>query len=828
MTQGHSRKGVSLIFYRKAVNVLNTTTSAVKMFEKLTKRFDQVTKALNRITKLELTGELTKLKVPEEFLKLKMIGELTELKTAEDLLKLEMTGELTKLSSPDNLLKLKLSGELKDLKVPDRLLEQVTEKKNGKADKSKSGKNGRNSRGKKSPPGFGEKIKSALDASFIKLTYPIWDLQERLNKSLGKIKINDAISKLVPPNIKNAIANFKKGSESNASKKLNSEKNKNSQSKRKKATESKFSSKSNPKRNPGILSRFGSSMKESWQKNTGNKLKMPGFMNMDNAKSVISSTMGAGMKQQQTKGAFIARAGNAQLGGAIYDQVAKQALQYGQNPDDALSSAMSFTSTTLDPSKLTEMNKLAMRLAQMNPEKGLEGAASSMMDLFKGESSSMVDDFGMGESSVEASAALKAGKAGDINGFIKGMDELLNKRNMTEQAFEGMMKSPAAQWGKAVDSFKFNLGLVGQMGLEAFGPLITMITEAFDSGKFTPFFTLFGKGLYIVVTLVTWLAEGFMGILDFLSANIPFLIGLIAGGLVAALWMMLPPLFAMIPPLLVQVGEWFLINWPILLIIGLIALLLAVLVRWGVSAGQILGTVMGYFYALFAYIKNYIARTWNMLISFAEFIGNLFIDPLYAVQKLFYDLAKNGIGYFSSLINGAVSGLNLLIKAAQKVGIDIPLIPKLDSDDWLEQLKPKSNKNVLDFSSAKMQYEDLGDAFDNGFDKGEKLMDGLSSMKNPFSMDTKYDGAIPPIDNIKKVEEVGSINDTVEVSGEDLATMRELAEMKNIQNFVQMTPSVNVQTGDIRQESDINTIVARIEQVLTEQIVSSAQGVYGT
>ncbi|MNP78365.1 hypothetical protein D3C76_1759580 [compost metagenome] len=58
--------------------------------------------------------------------------------------------------------------------------------------------------------------------------------------------------------------------------------------------------------------------------------------------------------------------------------------------------------------------------------------------------------------------------------------------------------------------------------------------------------------------------------------------------------------------------------------------------------------------------------------------------------------------------------------------------------------------------------------------------------------------------------------------------MRELAEMKNIQNFVQMTPSVNVQTGDVRQESDINTIVARIEQVLTEQIVSSAQGVYGT
>lgn len=799
------------------------------MFEKLTKRFDQVTKALNQITKLELTGELTKLKVPEEFLKLKMIGELTELKIAEDLLKLELTGELTELSTPDKLLKLKLSGELKDLKVPDRLLEQVTEKKNGKADKSKNGKSSRNSRGKKSAPGFGEKIKSALDASFIKLTFPIWELQERLNKSLGKIKISDTISKIVPPNIKSAFSNLRNGSESNASKRLNSEKNKGSQSKRKKATGSKFSSKSNPKGNPGILSRFGSSMKESWQKNTGNKLKMPGFMNMDNAKSVISSTMGAGMKQQQTKGAFIARAGNAQLGGAIYDKVAKQALQYGQKPDDALSSAMSFTSATLDPGKLTEMNKLAMRLAQMNPEKGLDGAASSIMDLFKGESSSMVDDFGMGESSVEASAALKAGKAGDIDGFIKGMDELLNKRNMTEQAFDGMMKSPAAQWEKAVNSFQFSLGLVGQMGLEAFGPLITMITEAFDSGKFTPFFTFFGKGLYVIVTLVSWLAEGFMGVLGFLSNNLPLITGLIIGGLVLALWNVLPPLFAMIPPILAQAGAWFMANLPILLIIGLIALLLTVLVQLGVSTGQIVGVITSLIYGVFAVVKLVVATVWNLLISLAEFVANLFVDPIYAVQKLFFDLAKTLADVFQSVLSLIIDAVNLGIKAINKLGGSLELIPVPDIDGWLDDnFKPESKENVFDFSSSKMDVGDIGESLSNGFNKGEKLMDGLNSFKNPFNLDSKYDDAIPPIDNIKKVEEVGSINDTVEVSGEDLATMRELAEMKNIQNFVQMTPSVNVQTGDIRQESDINSIVARIEQVLTEQIVSSAQGVYGT
>ena len=820
------------------------------MFEKLTKRFDQVTKALNRITKLELTGELTKLKVPEEFLKLKMIGELTELKIAEDLLKLELTGELTELSTPDKLLKLKLSGELKDLKVPDRLLEQVTEKKNGKADKSKGGKNGRNSRGKKSAPSIGEKLKSALDASFIKLTFPIWELQEQLNKSLGKLKISDTISKIVPPKIKNAFSNFKMGSESNASKRLNSEKNKGSQSKRKKATGSKFSSKSNPNDKPGILSRFGSSMKESWQKNSSNKLKMPGFMNLDNAKSVISSTMGAGMKQQQTKGAFIARAGNAQLGGAIYDKVAKQALQYGQKPEDALSSALSFTNTTMDPSKIAEMNKLAMRLAQMNPEKGLDGAASSMMDLFKGESSSMVDDFGMGESSVEASAALKAGKAGDIDGFIKGMDELLNKRNMTEQAFEGMMKSPAAQWEKAVNSFQYSLGLVGQMGLEAFGPLISMITDAFDSGKFTPFFTLFGKGLYIVVSLVTWLAKGFMGIVNFLSTNIPLLVGLIASGLVMALWMILPPLLAMIPPLLTQLGVWLMINWPILLIIAVIFALIMAVVYFGETVGQVIGGIVGAFLVLGAMIWNTIIGILNAVI---QFLWTRFIEKWVSIIEWVLNVFNGGFDSFGDAVKNL---LGHIISWFLSLGtIVTKIIDAIFGTNWTEGLNSLKDKLLgwgkndqaitLDWGAPTIDSRiEYGDAWDTGFGMGsgaiDKLKNGLTGLGDKFggvlggkedpNVKNNFDNSLLAggIDKIGKVNEVGSINDTVEVSGEDLATMRELAEMKNIQNFVQMTPSVNVQTGDIRQESDINSIVARIEQVLTEQIVSSAQGVYGT
>ncbi|PPA86523.1 hypothetical protein C4A75_04620 [Brevibacillus laterosporus] len=56
--------------------------------------------------------------------------------------------------------------------------------------------------------------------------------------------------------------------------------------------------------------------------------------------------------------------------------------------------------------------------------------------------------------------------------------------------------------------------------------------------------------------------------------------------------------------------------------------------------------------------------------------------------------------------------------------------------------------------------------------------------------------------------------------------MRELAEMKNIQNFVTLTPTVQVQTGDINKGADIDTVVAEITKVLETEVANSAKGVY--
>ncbi|MCY9526788.1 hypothetical protein M5W68_17130, partial [Paenibacillus larvae] len=81
--------------------------------------------------------------------------------------------------------------------------------------------------------------------------------------------------------------------------------------------------------------------------------------------------------------------------------------------------------------------------------------------------------------------------------------------------------------------------------------------------------------------------------------------------------------------------------------------------------------------------------------------------------------------------------------------------------------------------------------------------------------------------SLKKVDKVGKIEDQVDISSEDLKVMRELAEMKSIQNFVTLTPTVNVTTGDIREGYTVDEMIDRITDKLEKEFVSTAQGVYG-
>lgn len=101
------------------------------------------------------------------------------------------------------------------------------------------------------------------------------------------------------------------------------------------------------------------------------------------------------------------------------------------------------------------------------------------------------------------------------------------------------------------------------------------------------------------------------------------------------------------------------------------------------------------------------------------------------------------------------------------------------------------------------------------------------ALNTPTAAGSFQNAGVPGnLNTVNRVNELGSINDTVDISSDDLKMLRELAEIQAIQNFVQLTPTVQVTTGNINNAGDIDTIINKIGQKLNEEFVSTAQGVY--
>jgi hypothetical protein len=591
------------------------------------------------------------------------------------------------------------------------------------------------------------------------------------------------------------------------------------------------------------------------------------YLTLSGGKTLYERTIGEAMNRQTVLDTLAARTGSAPHGRAIFDEVTKQALKYGQDVNAALAGSQSFMSATMNPKTITELNMLAMRLSKLNPSEGLEGAVFSLKELLSGDYTSISERFNISRSMLKDSEARAAGLRGDVEGFIKGMDKLLNQQNMTQAAFEKMLDTPSAKWNKIIQSLRFKLGNAGMDAARKLSTVFDKMYAVINSKSFDQFINGLSVGLSILVGLFGGVVDGATWFAQVVRYNWPIISGLFAGlltyltilgvqqipALIAKLWMMVPPILA-------QAGAWMMANWPILLVIIAVALLVAALVHFGVSAQEAVGFVIGLFYSLYAVVYNQFALLWNLIASYAEFLINVFIDPVYAVKKLFYDLATTFGGYMYNMarsaedfagnfmktilkaINKTLEGFNWLVdKVNDMFGTDFGKAALFDENnihavsdsmkkimDTLE--KPVSTKNVV--SIDRMQQKNLKDSFDIGYKAGFNVTDkALGKLNSAFkgigANGNGFSNLADGISNIDKVGEVGKIRDTVDISSEDLKLMRELAEMKSIQNFVTYTPTVSVTTGPVSKDVDIDEVVARIEQTLEEDLAANAAGVYG-
>ncbi|MCC8435484.1 tape measure protein [Brevibacillus sp. M2.1A] len=370
---------------------------------------------------------------------------------------------------------------------------------------------------------------------------------------------------------------------------------------------------------------------------------------------------------------------------------------------------------------------------------------------------------------------------------------------------------------------------IGKM-YEAGGPLRYLTNQLenmiswMDSDRGAAFFSGMTAALNVLIYSIVLFGKAFGAALNIAIDYGPEITAVLATLALYLIPLLTAKLWAMAAPVRQIAISFWSVHWPILVVALAIGVLILILRQFGVTTDQIVGFVTGVFMVFFAAIQNGIGFVWNHILALAEFLANIFIDPVYAIQKLFYDMLKNVSSYFSNWSNNVVDVLNWLISKINEVsGMTIQAIAKQDNS-WIEKFKPETNKAVVDLSKYQMQQKDLGAAYKSGYNWGtsawNQFTNGPAAQFGPMVPG----GAMDKIANINKVGEVGKIRDSVDISSEDLKTMRELAEMKNIQNFVTLTPVVQV-TGDNHYNSgyDIDTVISRINRGLEEEIASSAK-----
>lgn len=236
------------------------------------------------------------------------------------------------------------------------------------------------------------------------------------------------------------------------------------------------------------------------------------------------------------------------------------------------------------------------------------------------------------------------------------------------------------------------------------------------------------------------------------------------------------------------------------------------------------------FFAVYNWIANLIDKLklcWQKAgTAIANFMGDMKVSVLTVLQNM---------------INGAIGIINDFISLLNKIpGVNISLIEQVTfattaaaeneaakqaRADALNQyeadIKAAQAERDATYSAAKQELADataqLSETYANA--RAEAAQANSDAGASDWNTD-QYD-----VGNVDSVGSVGSIESDVNIADEDLKFLRDVAEMRYVQNFVTLTPTVAVD-AQISEKVDVDEVVTKIERKLEDEFTAAAEGVY--
>lgn len=301
------------------------------------------------------------------------------------------------------------------------------------------------------------------------------------------------------------------------------------------------------------------------------------------------------------------------------------------------------------------------------------------------------------------------------------------------------------------------------------------------------------------------------------------------------------------------------LTWIILLIIALIGVLVLVaakIARTGGVAKSTFGVICGSLKVVVSVVENLIIgvvntiislliELWNLIAKLANFLGNVFRNPVGAVAKLFCDL------------------LDTIMSVAQSVAQTIDALIGTDLSDGISGVRNQFSNYVdgivgkqevyfkpVDPSKYMIKRKNYGDAYNSGSSFGDGVTNKVKNMfsgkkaatnmnKNDYektlrkTQGTNLNQATAANTAATAKNTAGTAKNTAKsaqaltATSEDLKYIRDMAAQKYINRFTTAKITVHqTNHNKISKELDLDGVTEHLRKTMEEQMISAAEGVH--
>lgn len=464
---------------------------------------------------------------------------------------------------------------------------------------------------------------------------------------------------------------------------------------------------------------------------------------------------------------------------------------------------------TLAPNAFTDTGEIIAFAEQLQKQMALsgtstQGAQAAMLQLTQGLASGVLR--GEELNSILEQTPMIAQTIAEYMGVTTGeMRELASEGAVTAEVVKNAMLGAAEETNAAFEQMPMTWSQVWtsmqNIALRAMQPILDGINWMANS----------------IDEALNWISENADGVTAVLA-------GLAAMALVVGSKMVISAMASAI--------AWAAVNWPILLVGAAVTALVYMALKAGVTFEQMGAIIGGVFGAIYAFAMNKaIVPLQRGFAAVANFIGNVFNDPVTAVKVLILDMVLSALEYLSTLANAIENLLNKI------PGVSVDLTSGLDritGNVTAARQAAIDSGNYKEYVQA-WDYVDYSDAWTKGSETGSKLGKSLDefSLDNLFGglgdmfgaeYDAKaYDELLGDTGNIS--DDVSSINKSVNMADEDLKNLVDMAERQYVNqiNLTAQTPVVTINGANTgNTEEDRRKLGDTIRDIILEQAAAGS------